>query len=68
MWIRPETTGKGTQWGDYEEIIKLSKEFEQVLPCVDFHTFMPEQVGNIILMTNSAKFWIELVQNLVILH
>ena len=36
MWIRPETTGKGTQWGDYEEIIKLSKEFEQVLPCVDF--------------------------------
>lgn len=36
MWIRPETTGKATQWGDYEEIIKLSKEFEQVLPCVDF--------------------------------
>ena len=36
MWIRPETTGKSTQWGDYEEIIKLSKEFEQVLPCVDF--------------------------------
>ena len=36
MWIRPETTGKETQWGDYEEIIKLSKEFEQVLPCIDF--------------------------------
>lgn len=36
MWIRPETTGKGTQWGDYEEIIRLSKEFEQVLPCIDF--------------------------------
>lgn len=36
MWIRPETTGKATQWGDYEEIIQLSKEFEQVLPCVDF--------------------------------
>lgn len=36
MWIRPETTGKATQWGDYEEIIRLSKEFEQVLPCVDF--------------------------------
>lgn len=36
MWIRPETTGKSTQWGDYEEIIRLSKEFEQVLPCVDF--------------------------------
>lgn len=36
VWIRPETTGKATQWGDIDEIIKLSKEFEQVLPCVDF--------------------------------
>ena len=36
VWVRPETTGKSTQWGDYEEIIRLSKEFEQVLPCVDF--------------------------------
>ena len=36
VWIRPETTGKATQWGDLEEIINLSKEFEEVLPCVDF--------------------------------
>lgn len=36
MWVRPETTGKATQWGDFEEIIMLSKEFEQVLPCIDF--------------------------------
>ncbi len=36
VWIRPETTGKSTQWGDFEEIIRLSKEFEQVLPCIDF--------------------------------
>ena len=36
IWIRPETTGKGTQWGDIDEIIALSKEFHQVLPCVDF--------------------------------
>ena len=36
IWIRPETTGKGTQWGDLEEIVNLSKEFETVLPCVDF--------------------------------
>ena len=36
IWIRPETTGKGTQWGDVDEIIALSKEFPQVLPCVDF--------------------------------
>ena len=36
IWIRPETTGKATQWGNLEEIIQLSKEFETVLPCVDF--------------------------------
>lgn len=36
VWIRPETTGKSTQWGDFEEIINLSKEFESVLPCIDF--------------------------------
>ena len=36
IWIRPETTGKGTQWGDVDEVIRLSKEFEQVLPCIDF--------------------------------
>ena len=36
VWVRPETTGKATQWGDLDEIIKLSNEFEQVLPCVDF--------------------------------
>lgn len=36
VWIRPETTGKATQWGDLEEIVRLSKEFDNVLPCVDF--------------------------------
>ena len=36
IWIRPETTGKATQWGDIDEIVRLSKEFENVLPCIDF--------------------------------
>lgn len=36
VWIRPETTGKRTQWGDLDEVINLSKEFKQVLPCIDF--------------------------------
>lgn len=36
IWIRPETTGKITQWGDLDEIIKLSQEVDMVLPCVDF--------------------------------
>ncbi len=36
IWLRPETTGKRSQWGDLDEIISLSKEFKQVLPCIDF--------------------------------
>ncbi len=39
IWVRPETTGKGTQWGDLHEIVRLSKdlkEFGRVLPCIDF--------------------------------
>ena len=36
IWIRPETTGKPTQWGDIDEIVRLSNEFENVLPCIDF--------------------------------
>lgn len=36
IWVRPETTGKPTQWGDLEEIVALSKNFKQILPCVDF--------------------------------
>jgi deoxyribonuclease-4 len=36
IWIRPETTGKATQFGDLKEIIALSNENEQILPCVDF--------------------------------
>jgi len=36
IWIRPELTGKATQWGDLNEIVKISTELDQVLPCVDF--------------------------------
>ena len=36
IWIRPETTGKNTQWGDIDEVIEISKYFDTVLPCVDF--------------------------------
>ena len=45
VWIRPETTGKATQWGDLDEIINLSKEFEQVLPCVDFSHLHARSAG-----------------------
>ena len=36
LWIRPETTGKRSQWGTLDEIIELSKNFSCVLPCIDF--------------------------------
>jgi len=36
IWVRPETTGKASQWGDIDEIIELSKLFSNMLPCVDF--------------------------------
>ncbi len=34
--LRPETTGKPTQFGSLEETIALAEELPNVLPCVDF--------------------------------
>lgn len=34
--LRPETTGKASQFGTVEELIALSREVPSVLPCVDF--------------------------------
>ena len=34
--LRPETTGKASQFGTLEELLRLSKEVEGVAPCVDF--------------------------------
>ncbi|MEM4662626.1 MAG: TIM barrel protein [Candidatus Diapherotrites archaeon] len=36
IWLRPETTGKGSQFGSIDEILSLSAELENVMPCVDF--------------------------------
>ena len=36
IWVRPETTGKGAQFGDIDELLKISTEIEQVMPCIDF--------------------------------
>ncbi len=45
IFVRPETTGKATQWGDLEEVIKLSKEFDKVLPCIDFSHLYARTIG-----------------------
>ena len=39
IWIRPETTGKETQFGNVDEILQLSQELDNVMPCVDFAHF-----------------------------
>jgi len=36
IWIRPETTGKPTQFGDLNELLELSQKFDKVMPCIDF--------------------------------
>ena len=45
VFVRPETTGKATQWGDVDEVIRLSKEFENVLPCIDFSHLYARTIG-----------------------
>ncbi|WNY24477.1 endonuclease 4 [Methanimicrococcus hongohii] len=34
--LRPETTGKATQFGDIDELLSISAEIDGVLPCIDF--------------------------------
>jgi deoxyribonuclease-4 len=34
--LRPETMGKGSQFGTLEEVLSLSAEVEGVAPCLDF--------------------------------
>lgn len=34
--LRPETTGKGSQFGTLTELLEISTELEGVMPCLDF--------------------------------
>jgi len=36
VWLRPEVTGKGTQFGSVAEVLELSAELTGVAPCIDF--------------------------------
>jgi len=36
MWLRPEVSGKGSQFGTIEEILELCTELEVIAPCIDF--------------------------------
>jgi deoxyribonuclease-4 len=45
IWIRPEISGKKSQFGDLNETIRLSKDLEQVMPCIDFSHFFARDTG-----------------------
>ncbi len=36
VWVRPEVTGKESQFGTIDELLKLSTELAMVAPCIDF--------------------------------
>ena len=36
VWIRPEVTGKVSQFGTLDELLRLSTELQRVAPCIDF--------------------------------
>ena len=36
IWVRPETMGKKSQFGNLNELLQLSSEVENVMPCIDF--------------------------------
>ncbi|MCQ6962533.1 TIM barrel protein [Methanolobus chelungpuianus] len=44
--LRPETTGKPTQFGSLSETLRLSSEIEGVLPCIDFAHLHARSNGN----------------------
>jgi len=58
IWIRPETTGKGSQFGDIDELCRLSKELENVMPCIDFAHLHARSGGKI----NTYKEFCEILQ------
>ncbi len=53
IWIRPETTGKPTQFGSLDELISLSRELDQVMPCIDFSHLHARSNGK---WNSSAEF------------
>jgi deoxyribonuclease-4 len=61
VWLRPELTGKPSQFGDTEELIRLSKEFEMVLPCIDFSHMHARTGGNF----NTAQQWDAMIRRLL---
>lgn len=58
--IRPELTGKETQFGNLDEVIKISQEIENVRPCIDFAHYHARYNGKY----NSYKDFAEVLEKL----
>ncbi len=43
--LDPETTGKGSQFGSLDEVLRLSKDIEGVRPCIDFSHIYARNTG-----------------------
>lgn len=55
IWLRPETGGKIHQFGDVDELVKLSQDVEQVLPCIDWAHHYARSLGNVNTKTQFAE-------------
>jgi deoxyribonuclease-4 len=55
--IRPELTGKPSQYGDLEEILLLSSEIEGVFPCVDFSHLFARTNGQYNSIKEQEEVW-----------
>jgi deoxyribonuclease-4 len=60
IWLRPETGGKIHQFGDIDELIKLSQDVEQVLPCLDWAHHYARSLGAV----NTYEQFAEILQKI----
>ena len=60
IWLRPETTGKETQFGNVDELLEISEELDNVMPCVDFAHFHARTNGKY----NSYKEFSEILEKI----
>jgi len=60
IWLRPELTGKDTQFGNLDELIRLTNLFEYVLPCIDFSHLHARACGKF----NTREEWLEVLERL----
>lgn len=64
IWIRPEISGKQAQFGDLKEIIRLSQDLKQVMPCIDFSHNFARSIGQANKLEDFGEVLSEVKDNL----